>query len=143
MHIVVEAINSAFREKEKIIPFLIENVRSSLEQTVDDRVAVIDTEIRKLQQQPLAGSGFMSCENDIGTQIRMLREEKLAIQNEEASVSDRTNRMEELKAFLDEQSCELKEYDESFVKALIEKITVYDHQVNIEFKSEIEIQIDE
>lgn len=141
--IVFEAINSAFREKEKIIPFLIENVKSSLEHTVDDRLAEIDAEIRTLQQQLLTGSGSVSSEDDIGTQIRVLRDEKQAIQNEEASISDRRNRMEDLKTFLDEQSCELKEYDESFVKALIEKITIYDHQINVEFKSGIEIQIDE
>jgi site-specific DNA recombinase len=44
--------------------------------------------------------------------------------------------------FLNEQSTLLEEYDEQIVRRLIEKITVYDDKLTIEFKSGVEIDIE-
>lgn len=43
--------------------------------------------------------------------------------------------------FLNEQSCELQEYDEQLVRRLIEKVTVFDDKLTVEFKSGVEIEI--
>jgi hypothetical protein len=45
--------------------------------------------------------------------------------------------------FLNDLPCELTEYEEDYVRTLLEKITVYDDYFIVEFKSGIEIQIDE
>lgn len=76
-------------------------------------------------------------------EIRRLREEKQAIQAEDASRQDRKKRINELIAFLEELHCELTEYDEQFVRTLIDKIIVFDNHFIVEFKSGIEIEIDE
>jgi site-specific DNA recombinase len=44
--------------------------------------------------------------------------------------------------FLNEKPTLLEEYDEQLVKKLIEKITVYDDKLTIEFKSGVEIDIE-
>lgn len=44
--------------------------------------------------------------------------------------------------FLNEQSCELEEYDEQLVRRLIEKVTVFDDKLTVEFKSGVEIDIE-
>lgn len=44
--------------------------------------------------------------------------------------------------FLNEQSCELEEYDEQLVRRLIEKVTVHDDNLEVEFKSGICIEIE-
>ena len=41
--------------------------------------------------------------------------------------------------FLDEQSYELEEYDEQLVRRLIEKITVFDEKLVVEFRSGVEL----
>ena len=76
-------------------------------------------------------------------EIRRLREEKQVIQRDEAPRQDLKKRIDELIAFLEDLSCELTEYDEQYVRTLLEKITVYDDHFIVEFKSGIEIQIDE
>lgn len=43
--------------------------------------------------------------------------------------------------FLNELPCELTDYEEQYVRTLVEKVTVYDEYFIIEFKSGIEIQI--
>ncbi|KXG75376.1 integrase [Thermotalea metallivorans] len=44
--------------------------------------------------------------------------------------------------FLNEQSYELEEYDEQLVRRLIEKVTVHDDSIEVEFKSGIVINIE-
>ncbi len=39
------------------------------------------------------------------------------------------------------QSCELGEYDEQLVRRLIEKMTVFDEKLTVEFKSGVEFDI--
>lgn len=76
-------------------------------------------------------------------EIRRLREDKQATQAENDSRQDRKKRIDELIAFLEDLPCELTEYDEQFVRTLIDKITVFDNQFIVEFKSVIEIEINE
>ena len=43
--------------------------------------------------------------------------------------------------FLNEQSYELEEYDEQLVRRLIEKVTVFDNKLTVEFKSGVESDV--
>gem|GEM_PF-2300600 len=81
--------------------------------------------------------------DDLGMEIRRLRNEKQAIQAEEASQQDRRTRIDEMMTFLNDLPRELTEYDEQYVRTLIDKITVNDDHFIVEFKSGIEIQIDQ
>jgi site-specific DNA recombinase len=60
---------------------------------------------------------------------------------EEAGRKGSKQRLEEMEQFLNEQPCELEEYDEQLVRKLIEKITVYDDKLTIEFKSGVEVDV--
>lgn len=141
--VAVKALNEAFRGKEAILPLLIENIESSLEENTSDRIAAVDEQIKTLQHELLATAGIKNTGDEFGLEIRRLRNEKQAIQAEEASRHDMKTRIDELISFLDKLSCELTEYNEQFVRTLLERITVYDDHFIVEFKSGIEIQIDE
>jgi hypothetical protein len=141
--VVVKAINEAFQEKENILPLLRENIESSLTEDVTDRMAGIDAQIKKLQHELLAPADIKNPGDDIGMEIRRLRNEKQALQAEGASDRDLKTRIDEMMRFLNDLPCELTEYEEDYVRTLLEKITVYDNHIFVEFKSGIEIQIDE
>ena len=64
-----------------------------------------------------------------------------AIQTEEASRQGLKARIDELKDFLNGLPCDLTEYDEQYVRRLIERITVYDDHFIVEYKSGIEVKI--
>lgn len=81
--------------------------------------------------------------DELGLEIRRLRDEKQSLQNEQASRQDLKKRIDELMRFLNDLPCELIDYEEDYVRTLLEKITVYDDHIIVEFKSGIEIQIDE
>lgn len=81
--------------------------------------------------------------DEIGMEIRKLRNEKQVIKTEDASRHDLKTRIDELITFLDDLFYELTEYDEQYVRTLLDRIPVYDDHFVVEFKSGIEIQIDE
>lgn len=56
---------------------------------------------------------------------------------------DVKNRIEDLASFLDDQVEEITEYLDLLVRRLIEKITVYDEMILVEFKSGLQIEVDE
>lgn len=141
--VVMEAINEAFREKDAILPLLLKNIESSLDENTSVRIAALDERIKALQQELLSTTGINNSGDELGMEIRRLRDEKQSIQAENASQEDMKTRIDEMKAFFEGLSCEITEYDEQFVKKLIEKITVFDDQFIVEFKSGIEMQIDE
>lgn len=140
---VVKAINEAFGEKEKILPILIEKIESSLEENTSDRMAAVDEQLKVFQKELLATVGIKNFGEELVMEIRRLREEKQVIQIEESSRQDYKTRIHELRAFLEDMTYELTEYDEQFVRTLREKITVFHDHFIVEFKYGIEIQIDE
>lgn len=50
-------------------------------------------------------------------------------------------RISEMQQFLAEQQQNITEYDEQLVRRLIEKITVYDERVTVEFKSGTSVDV--
>ncbi len=77
---------------------------------------------------------------EVAEEIYRLREQKQNALVENADREGKRQRIAEMSDFLNEQSCELEEYDEQLVRRLIEKVTVFDEKMNIEFKSGVEIE---
>jgi site-specific DNA recombinase len=141
--VVIKAINEAFQEKESILPLLRENIESSLEDETLNKIEKIDEKLKSLQQELLVTVNSINTGDEIGMEIRRLRDEKLALQNQHASHQELKKRIDEMMSFLNNMSCELIEYQEEYVRVLLEKITVYDDYIIVEFKSGIEIRIEE
>ena len=61
---------------------------------------------------------------------------------EAAMRKDVQDRIEDLASFLDEQVEAFTEYSDALVRRLIEKITVCDEKLIVEFKSGLEVEVD-
>ncbi len=59
-----------------------------------------------------------------------------------AKNSDRQERIDDLSAFLNSQTGFITEYSDTLVRRLIEKITVYDEKLTVEFKSGLEMEVE-
>ena len=68
----------------------------------------------------------------------MFREEKSLIREEESL----NGKEEDLISFLDEQTEAVTEYSEALARRLIEKITVYDEKLVVEFKSGLTVEVE-
>ena len=80
--------------------------------------------------------------DEIGDAIMTLREKRQTILTEAAMRKDVQDRIEDLASFLDEQVEAVTEYSDALVRRLIEKITVCDENLIVEFKSGLEVEVD-
>lgn len=96
--------------------------------------------MEELQQQLLIQAKSKNDYEDVADEIYRLRELKQNALVENAEREGKRQRIAEMTDFLNEQSCELEEYDEQLVRRLIEKVAVLEDKLVIEFKSGIEIE---
>ena len=139
---VVTAVNDAWSRKESILPELRENIRSVLEEDTDQKIAEVDAAVKQKQAELLDAGRDQEKIDEIGDAIMQLREERQQILTQAAMRKDVKDRIEDLASFLDEQTQAVTEYSDALVRRLIERITVYDEMLVVEFKSGLEIEVD-
>ncbi|MGB4660199.1 MAG: hypothetical protein WBI07_13550 [Mobilitalea sp.] len=137
------AINETFNEKDEVLAILRENIQSALEEDTGNRAEEIDGEIRRLQGKLLSQVNSQDSLDDVGNKILRLREEKERFFQESAAREELKTRMSEMIRFLDTSSSNLKEYEEKYVRILVERITVFEQHIKIDFKSGISVDIQE
>ena len=102
---------------------------------------LIDERLEALQKELLKKANAKQGFEELADEIDALREEKQDLLVEEANRAGLKQRLEELEAFLAEQTTKVTDYDEGLVRQLIEKITVYDDRLAFEFKSGLETEV--
>jgi hypothetical protein len=140
---VVKAINELLANKEPFLQVLLKNIATVLNEENDNATDDIDSKLEELQKELLKQAKSKNDYDDVADEIYRLRELKQNTLVENAEREGKRQRIIEMTDFLNEQSYELEEYDEQLVRRLIEKVIVHDNRFEIEFKSGIEIQIDE
>ena len=70
-----------------------------------------------------------------------LREQKQNLMTKSAEREVLKQRVAEMKEFLNEQIGKIEEYDESLVRRILEKVTIYDSYFTMEFKSGVSVDI--
>ena len=101
----------------------------------------IDTRLEESQKELLNVANGKENYDSIVNEIYRLREAKQNAQVEGAEREGMKQRISEMQQFLAEQTQDITEYDEQLVRRLIEKITVYDEKVIVEFKSGTSVDI--
>ena len=139
---VVTAVNDAWSRKEIILPQLRENIRSVLVEDTDARISEVDAAVKQKQAELLDAGMDQERIDAIGDAIMDLREERQNILTEAAMRKDVKDRIDDLACFLDKQTEAITEYSETLVRRLIEKITVYDEMLVVEFKSGLQIEVE-
>lgn len=139
---VVTAVNDVWSRKDAILTELRENIRSVLQEDTDAELADIDAEVKQKQTELLDAGKDQSKIDEIGDAIMTLREKRQTILTEAAMRKNVQDRIEDLASFLDEQVEAVTEYSDALVRRLIEKITVCDEKLIVEFKSGLEVEVD-
>ena len=104
-------------------------------------IIMIDARLEELQKELLNVANAKGNYDSIVDEIYRLREAKQNAQVEGAEREGMKQRISEMQQFLAGQTQEVTEYDEQLVRRLIEKITVYDEKVIVEFKSGTSVDI--
>ena len=139
---VLTAVNDVLNRKDSFLPVLKENILAVLGEDVTGRVEELDKEIKLRQEELLKPGNTDKQIEKIGDAITYLRESRQEILTEEAMKRDTRDRVEDMLRFLDEQICAVTEYSETLTRRLIEKITVYDEKMVVEFRSGLQVEVD-
>ena len=118
---VVKAINELLANKEPFLSTLQKNIATVFNEVNDNATDDIDGKLEELQQQLLIQAKSKNDYEDVADEIYRLRELKQNALAENAEREGKRQRIAEMTDFLNEQSCELEEYDEQLVRRLIEK----------------------
>ena len=139
---VVTAINDAYYQQNSIIPLLLNNVQGVLESDTGEQLSAVEKSIKDKQEELLKAGRDQEKIDEIGESIINLRAERQKILSKAAKNTELKERVDDIAAFLGEQTEAITEYSEVLVRRLIEKVTVYDEKLTVEFKSGLTIDVD-
>lgn len=139
---VVKAINELLADKEPFLLALKKNIATILNEGNDNATDDIDSKLEELQKELLKQAKSKNDYNNVADEIYRIRELKQNALVENVEREGKRQRIAEMTDFLNEQSCELEEYDEQLVRRLIEKITVHDAGFEVGFKSSMSVDVD-
>ena len=141
--VLVAAINQALCDKDTFLVTLQNNIETVLIHENDQTLAGIDARLQELQAELLKLASSKADYEKVGEEIYRLRDEKQKLQLESAGRDEVKKRISDMRAFLQEHPPTLTEYDETLVRRLIEKITIYESKFTVEFKSGVTVNVEE
>lgn len=141
--VLVKAINQTLCDRDTFLTTLQNNIETVLSHGNDQVIADIDKRLKELQAELLKLATSNADYEKVGNEIYHLREEKQKLQLESAGRDEQKKRISDMGTFLREQPTALTEYDESLIRRLIEKVTVYEDKFTLEFKSGVTVDVDE
>ena len=139
---VVTATNIAFGGKDEMLGELEKNIATVFALEDDGALESINAKLEELQKELLKRANAKQDYNNIADEIDHLRELKQATMIENAKREGLKQRISEMQEFLAEQTELIEEYDETLVRRMIEKITVYEDKFKVEFKSGTSVDVD-
>ena len=131
-----------FMCEDMYVPMKIKELCIVLGVTKQDR-PILEQILLELQQELLKMANAKQNYDALADEIDELRAEKEELLLQEANKDGIRQRMTDMVSFLQSEPEEVTEYSEALVRRMIEKITVYDDHFVVEFKSGIEITINE
>ncbi|MDE5778309.1 MAG: DNA recombinase [Lachnospiraceae bacterium] len=139
---MVTAVNDTWSRRDSVLLILKENIRAVLDGGVEDMIAEVDKAIRDKQAELLEAGTDQDRIDEIGDEIMNLRDERQRILTDAALKHELQDRIEDLAAFFDEQTEAVTEYSEPLARRLVEKVTVYDEKLVVEFKSGLSVDVE-
>ena len=139
----VEAVNKLLAGREDFLPQLKKNIETVLIETSNKTVEAIDKRMKELQEELLQKANRKENYNEIAEEIYKLREDRHSALVEQAERKGSKQRLEEMEAFLNNQTTMIEEFDERLVRMLIDRLVIFDDKIRVEFKSGAEIDIEQ
>lgn len=141
--IVMNAINEMILDKTCYMKMLQENIATVIRNDASASTDDIDAKLLELQKELLQKANNRDDYDSIAEEIFQLRELKARSETDSVIRDERLAQITELCDFLKGQPSEITMFDESLVRRLIQKVTVFDEKITIIFKSNISVDVEE
>ena len=138
-----EAVVAAINQMLDLDEIFFENYRKSLDAALGANSELSLREIEALLTEKQRVLVSLSPEDPryemVADEIYGLRDRKQQVLMDDANRETAVRRAEELMEFVRAQEDEIEKYDDSLVRKLVEKVTVYDDRINVAFKSGLDV----
>lgn len=139
--ITLDAINQVLCEKDDFLKTLQTNIATVIRQGGTLSPEVIDERLQELQKELLKKANRKDDYNDIADEILRLRDMRRQAEIDSVVKDEQVKQINDLQDFIKSQPTTITEFDETLVKRLIAKITVFEDYFAVEFRSGIAIEI--
>ena len=134
----VSALNKLVSDSDSYIPVLQSNIASVLTSMNPESAESIQARIDALQQEIIDKASRQEDYDAEAQEVLSLRAQKENSMLNDSARSEMLGRIRELQTFIAAQSNEITEFDESLVRHLLAKVTVFDQKLVFEFRYEDE-----
>lgn len=138
---VLKAINQIISERDEFIGVLMKNIATVLGEEFDKDTESIEHQLKELQNELIKQANSQEDYDAVVDEIYRLRETKRETLEHNAERHTKRKRIKDMEHFLKEQGGKLAEYDDKLVRQLVERATVEDKRLVVQFKSEIEVEV--
>lgn len=138
---VLKAINQIISERDEFMGILMKNIATVLGEEFDKDTDSIENQLKELQNELIKQANSQEDYDAVVDEIYRLREIKQETLEHNAERHTKRQRVKDMEHFLKEQGGELTEYDDKLVRQLVERVTVEDKRLVVQFKSEIEVEV--
>ena len=139
---VIKAINRIITGRDSFISILAKNIETVLGAEFDMGTDDIDTKLGTFQDEIIQLASSKSDYDNLASEIHRLRSIKQEMQEHNAQRQTKRQRIDEMTEFLAMQSGIITEYDDKLTRQLVEKITVFEDKLQVDFKSGVEIEVE-
>lgn len=138
----IDAINQVLCEKDDFLKTLQSNIATVIRQGDTLSPEVIDERLQELQKELLKKANQKDDYDAIADEILRLRDMRKQAEVNSTRMDEQLKQINSLQDFIKSQPTIVTEFDELLVKRLIAKITVFESQFIVEFRSGITIEIE-
>ncbi len=138
---VVEAVNDVYARQDVFLPQLKANMARVLSNNNSEKLAELGARLADLGQEMILETRKNTTSKELGEESDQLREEKYRLLLEDAEKESTRKKIEDMEKAITEFGGKVREYDDALVRRLVERITVYDDHITVEFKSGIETEV--
>ena len=139
---VIKAINRIITGRDSFISIVAKNIETVLGAEFDMGTDDIDTKLGTFQDEIMQLASSKSDYDNLAAEIHRLRSIKQETQEHNAQRQTKRQRISEMTEFMTMQSDIITEYDDKLTRQLIEKITVFEGKILVEFKSGVDIEVE-
>jgi len=140
--VLISAINETLGDKDTFLSILESNIATVMSQDNNQVLTEIDKRLEELQIELLKLASTKSDYEDVANEIYSLREDKQKVQVDSAGKDEIKKRIADMSIFLKDQTTIISEYDETLVRRLIEKVSIFEDKFTVEFKSGLAVDIE-
>ena len=138
----VEALNQLTDGSEAYLSILQENMADVISGERSDLAEEIQRKLDVLQKKLVERAEQHEDYENIAQEIFQLREQKEQVLRENVSQQEQKDRIRGLQEFLMAQPHQIAEFDETLVRHLLAKITVFSERLDVTFRSGVTVTIE-